>query len=162
MKKGVRSYISFTRKERIGLFTLAAILLLLIIVRIGLPYLVHPAVDEAENDRLSAAWQKYLRSQPKKTAPLATIDTQEQYTDSYDNSETPLPDKIDLNTADSATLVRLKGIGPATAAKIIAHRTRKGPFTSIDQLMEVRSLPKETFDMLKRHLVVSPHDSSTK
>jgi competence protein ComEA len=35
---------------------------------------------------------------------------------------------VDVNTADEAALVSLKGIGPATASTIIAERGRGGPF----------------------------------
>jgi competence protein ComEA len=47
---------------------------------------------------------------------------------------------IDLNTADATLLETLPGVGPATAAAIIDHRTRHGPFPSVDALLEVRGI----------------------
>lgn len=47
---------------------------------------------------------------------------------------------IDLNTADASLLETLPGVGPATAAAIIDHRTRHGPFASVDGLLEVRGI----------------------
>lgn len=47
---------------------------------------------------------------------------------------------IDLNTADASLLETLPGVGPATAAAIIDHRTRHGPFASVDALLEVRGI----------------------
>lgn len=47
---------------------------------------------------------------------------------------------IDLNTADEAALDNLPGVGPATAAAIVAHRTQIGRFTSVDQLLDVRGI----------------------
>lgn len=47
---------------------------------------------------------------------------------------------IDLNIADSAALETLPGVGPATAAAIIDHRERNGPFASVDGLLEVRGI----------------------
>ncbi|UYP17599.1 ComEA family DNA-binding protein [Rhodococcus sp. Z13] len=44
---------------------------------------------------------------------------------------------LDLNTADEAALDALPGVGPVTAAAIVAWRTTHGPFTDIEQLGEV-------------------------
>lgn len=46
-------------------------------------------------------------------------------------------DAVNLNTADASGLEQLPGIGPATAAAIIAYRETNGPFTSVEQLLEV-------------------------
>ncbi len=47
---------------------------------------------------------------------------------------------IDLNIADAAVLETLPGVGPATAAAILDHRDRNGPFVSVDGLLEVRGI----------------------
>ena len=44
---------------------------------------------------------------------------------------------VDLNRADEQALDALPGIGPATAAAIVAHREDHGPFTSVTSLQEV-------------------------
>ena len=44
---------------------------------------------------------------------------------------------LDLNTAGAAELDTLPGIGPVLAQRIVDHRTREGPFTSVDQLDDV-------------------------
>ncbi len=48
---------------------------------------------------------------------------------------------LDLNMADSTELVRLPGIGAATAMKIIRYRERLGGYTEISQLAEIEGLP---------------------
>jgi competence protein ComEA len=44
---------------------------------------------------------------------------------------------VNLNTAGAAELDALPGIGPVLAQRIVDHRTREGPFTSVDQLDDV-------------------------
>lgn len=155
MKNAVKSFVSFTYKERIGIIGLSALLLALLIIRVTMVYRVpRHKTDDAEEQRLIAAWEVYKRSQPKSIVKEAVTDSINDYQDANDDNETPLPSIIDINTADSATLVRLRGIGPATAGKIVARRQQKGAYTDINQLLEVRSFPRDVFEMLKKHLVV--------
>jgi competence protein ComEA len=47
---------------------------------------------------------------------------------------------VNLNTASAVELETLPGVGPTTAAAIIAHREANGPFTAVDQLLDVRGI----------------------
>lgn len=47
------------------------------------------------------------------------------------------PAPVELNMADSSTLVKIKGIGPYYAAKIIRYRKQLGGFYSVKQLNEL-------------------------
>jgi competence protein ComEA len=50
------------------------------------------------------------------------------------------PLSLDLNTATEQELEQLDGVGPATAANIVAYRQEHGGFASIDELDEVSGI----------------------
>jgi len=53
--------------------------------------------------------------------------------------------KINLNTADAATLQReLLGIGVVKAQAIVAYREEHGDFASVDELLEVKGIGEAT------------------
>ena len=68
----------------------------------------------------------------------------------------PLPDKISLNRTDSATLVRMPGIGPYLAHKLSSYRDALGGFLRPEQLLEVHRFPDATYQYLKQHLLIEP------
>jgi competence protein ComEA len=61
---------------------------------------------------------------------------------------------VDLNTADLAELEALPGIGPATAAAIVDHRTANGPFASVDDLEAVRGIGPAKLEAIRDHVRV--------
>ena len=68
----------------------------------------------------------------------------------------PRPDSasIDINTASAGELVRLPGIGPAYALRIVAYRDAHGPFTCTDDLMNVRGIGTKKFLALRRYVTL--------
>lgn len=56
---------------------------------------------------------------------------------------------VDLNTATETELDALPGVGPVTAAAIVAWRDANGPFTSVDQLSEVDGIGPARLDKLR-------------
>lgn len=56
---------------------------------------------------------------------------------------------LDLNTATVEQLDALPGIGPVTAAAIVAWRQRNGRFTSVDQLADVDGIGPARLDKLR-------------
>ncbi|MGB3210858.1 MAG: helix-hairpin-helix domain-containing protein [Desulforhopalus sp.] len=63
-----------------------------------------------------------------------------------------IPYDVNINTADKSLLIRLPGIGPATAKSIIQYREANGEFKSIDELTKVKGIGSKTLAKLKPYL----------
>ena len=61
---------------------------------------------------------------------------------------------VDLNTATADQLDSLPGIGPVTAAKILAWRSEHGRFSIVDELAEVPGIGPKTLEELRPHVRV--------
>lgn len=57
---------------------------------------------------------------------------------------------VDLNTATEAQLDELPGVGPVTAAAIVAWRQANGRFTSVDQLGDVDGIGPSRLEKLRK------------
>ncbi len=62
--------------------------------------------------------------------------------------------RVDLNTATEAELDTLPGVGPVTAAAIIAWRNANGRFSSVDQLAEVDGIGPARLEKLRDRVTV--------
>lgn len=58
--------------------------------------------------------------------------------------------KININTADQATIEKLPEIGPVKAKAIIDGR----PYSSIEDIMKIKGIKGKTFDAIKDYIVV--------
>jgi competence ComEA-like helix-hairpin-helix protein len=62
---------------------------------------------------------------------------------------------VNINTADSAALVSLHGIGPAFASRIIKYRNLLGGFCRKEQLLEVYGLDSKRYKGFESKITVS-------
>lgn len=62
--------------------------------------------------------------------------------------------KVNINTADAATLDTLPGIGESTAAKIVADREANGPFKTVEDLKRVSGIGDKKFTQLEGCITV--------
>lgn len=63
---------------------------------------------------------------------------------------------VDINTADSARLTTIYGIGPAFAGRIIKYRTYKSGFIDKEQLKDVHGITDEKYAEISAQVKVKP------
>lgn len=64
-------------------------------------------------------------------------------------ASSPMPALVSINTASTAELTTLKGVGEATAEKIVAYREAQGPFKSLEDLKRVSGIGDKKFEALR-------------
>jgi comEA protein len=67
---------------------------------------------------------------------------------------------INLNTANSAQLQEVPGIGPATAEKILQMRKSYGAFKSVDDLLAIRGIGPKRLEKMRKYLSVGKPQGS--
>lgn len=65
--------------------------------------------------------------------------------------------KIDINTADSATLLQVSGIGPAFVSRILHLRKSLGAFVHKEQLKDVYGIDAQKYVAIAPQVVLSRH-----
>ena len=61
---------------------------------------------------------------------------------------------VEINSADTTTFKKLRGIGSGYARMIVNYREKLGGFYSSKQLLEVYKFPAETYEKIKKQLSV--------
>ena len=70
--------------------------------------------------------------------------------------------KVDINNADLGELKTLPGIGQIKAERIIEYRKTHGPFKSIEEIKEVKSIGPKLFERLKEMIGVNVEGSENR
>jgi competence protein ComEA len=61
---------------------------------------------------------------------------------------------VNLNTASASELETLPGIGEVIAQRVVDHRTANGPFTSVDQLLDVSGIGDAILESIRELVTV--------
>jgi competence protein ComEA len=66
----------------------------------------------------------------------------------------PTGDLVNVNTATAVDLETLPGVGEVIAQAIIEYRTQNGPFSSVDQLLDVSGIGDATLEDIRELVTV--------
>jgi comEA protein len=81
--------------------------------------------------------------------------------DLYAKKKPPLH-PVNLNTASSAELQQVPGIGPSTAEKILQARKSYGAFKSVADLQAIRGIGPKKLDKMRKYLTVAKPPQTSK
>ncbi len=88
-------------------------------------------------------------------APVTLSSTPSPVVATAESGADSRPLTLNLNTADAAALQKaLNGIGKAKADAIVMYRDEHGPFTSVDELLEIKGIGKALLDRNRDKLTV--------
>lgn len=62
--------------------------------------------------------------------------------------------QVNINSATATELDSLPGVGPSTAAAIVAYRTAHGPFETVEGLLAVRGIGEAKLDAMRSQIRV--------
>lgn len=62
--------------------------------------------------------------------------------------------KININSASETELQEITGIGPSKASAIVQYREEQGPFSAIEDLMNISGIGEKTFEKMKDQVTI--------
>lgn len=98
--------------------------------------------------------EQQLQERQGQAAPVFQADGGVSALAGSDDVSDEIAGKVNLNTADEAALTALTGIGASKAKAIIAYREENGPFSAIEDIMNVQGIKEGTFAKIKDEIVV--------
>jgi len=145
-KELIKDYLSYNRTELRGIFVFLLILVGLLMVHAIFPKETwQKQIDFSSFEKEVAIFEKAWQKAKEEDA----LKKKEKYSrnrffshfsnmDSLKRNRVPeISFTVELNSADTFDLQRLRGIGPSFARRIIAYRERLGGFLNKKQLLEV-------------------------
>lgn len=159
--------LQISRTERIGVVLLLVLILVLLLASLFLQRTLN--YNQKEYDQILAEFEKRSANlereqkllaekynpQPIVNTPAKTLENQEEITNSYEpEHEEVVPKIVNINTANEELLQTLDGIGPAYAKRIIEYRDANGPFSSKDELINIKGIGEKRLEGIRPYITL--------
>ncbi|MFP1676271.1 ComEA family DNA-binding protein [Gardnerella sp. Marseille-Q9691] len=108
-------------------------------------------IESSESDESSESIESSERSENGRNSQSGKSRKSRKSKSASNKSDTF---RININTATVDQLQSLKGIGPKTAARIIAHRKRVGGFNSLEDLLQIKGIGPKTLNKFRGNVEV--------
>lgn len=185
-KKINKGFVVMGKGERIGMLVLLSLIAILLAFSIFRPVIqlssrdrkaFHNldsllAVQEAQRQAALAEMERQKQaSETGTTAPSQSRDARTSHNsrkekpkyESHASSpsmtpKTPTIEVMDLNVADSITLLALPQIGATMSSRIHRYRERLGGFVSLEQLYEVKGMDTARFEAIRPYIIIESQE----
>lgn len=128
-----------------------SIIAIIIVIRI-VSYRNTPRHDLPARE-ITEAFQDYIRPRTVAVAYTRTVLHPGDTLPEKQKRKTVIAkERLELNTADSLDLLKLYGIGPYYARKILLYRDRLGGYVHPEQLLEIDGIDRERFNGFRDRL----------
>jgi len=170
-----KDFFYFTRGERGGIYVLCSLIILMFSINFCLPtrsteeekmlsYLSNQKTDSVSSDTTNRHVYSDLSTtnstspttpKQRKHSSTPTPVNNQPYTNNYTKKKSSFSYdtvRVELNSADTTELKRLRGIGSVLSARIVKYRNKLGGFSSVEDLKNVYGLSDETYQSILPHV----------
>jgi comEA protein len=134
------SLFSFTRQEQITILFLALALLIGSIVTLV--------------KRRDPTFAPELHLEERVVREVNDTVATDEWNQEPEQCDTLSLGKVDVNRATAEELMKLPGIGPKMAHRIVSHRESRGAFQTTEDLKEVKGIGDKTLERLRPHIKI--------
>ena len=155
----------FTRDQRLGLWMVGIIILLLIIIKGPIINYLYRNNTDKYKDINHEKWtdlqtrldsMHVLEYDNKSTRKTSTYKSFESKKFKQQNIQKQTSQKIEINKATAEQFQMLKGIGPTFSKRIIKYREKLGGFYEVAQIKEVYGVDDTLYRLILPNLSVKP------
>jgi competence protein ComEA len=147
IRKLLKEYYFLPRGEQRAMVLLSLLVFLTLGLRVALGMLParEPAGLEQFQEEAQAILIRLKEADSLKQIPKKPV---------YQARTWSAPSPVGLNEADSVALLKLPGIGPVFAGRIVKYRRLLGGYSKLEQLSEIYGMRQETLDLVNPFLVL--------
>lgn len=109
------------------------------------------------DDETYRIFEPYIRISAASTISEKLL-TEEKISNQSGSGTSDAQKDIELNSADSVELLKIRGVGPVFASRIIKYRRKLGGFTSVEQLQEVYGIDSSRFSQIASQVMTDSID----
>ncbi len=109
---------------------------------------------EFDNSTSIQTTEKYIASNSKSISSTTAKTKKKSNSKTTEASEDNTVIRVNINTADHDTLVKLNKIGDSLADEIIAYRNEHGNFKNIEEILNVPGIGDKIFNSIKDNIYV--------